>query len=1224
MDGTPFMIDTVINNFYSVSALIDNGCDCLAAVSNSIVRRANLPRVKITPRKLTEATDSIKTNNQTITEITEFNLDIDGYQMGLKAYIIPHLSHDLILGKPWMEKEDVIYYARKHCMDIREAIVDNKPLRVWEKDFQKLDLDKKRREMNVSNLSAGVFLSTIRRARKTQESQLFSITLADIQKALAPVKKSASSLEKLPAQYAEFTNLFKKQLTDKLPPHRPGCDHEIKIESGKEIPWGPLYGMSRDELLVLRKTLTELLDKNYIRASSSPAGAPVLFVRKPGGGLRFCVDYRALNAISRADRYPLPLIKETLARLSKSKWFTKLDVRSAFHKLRIKEGDEWKTAFRTRFGLFEWLVMPFGLSGAPASFQRYINETLREYLDDFCSAYVDDVLVFTDGSLSDHESKVRLVLKKLLKAGLGLDIDKCEFSVKNTKYLGFIISCEDEIPLVKMDPEKVRAISEWEAPTTTKGLRGFLGFANFYRSFINGYSKICAPLTCLTGKGTPWKWGIQQEQAFNKLKEKFIKEPALAQWDPDRETILETDCSGYALGGCLIQKQSDESWRSVAYYSRKLTGAEMNYEIHDKELLAVVACMKEWDAELRGLDKTFTILSDHMNLKYFLSRRKLTERQIRWAEFMSRFRYTLQYRKGSENERSDALSRRDQDKPKEGDPRLLSRERQALIPVQIKKTNLDKLKLAEGQDIFMNQDLQNLWDLALYEDPAYSKIVQAVLDGEKAWPKDIKVKTEGSEEWKPLKATIAESSFDKNRRQLLYQGRLWIPMYEPLTTAIIQNVHDATVSGHPGRDATLAQVARDYFWPGMSKAIKRFCKNCHICGRSSIWRHQKHGLLKPLPVPDRFHQELSIDFMVELPESNGNTCIMVITDRLLKSVTLEAMDKMDAESCAFRFLSCHWRYHGFPKAIVSDRGTNWTSKFWRRLCELVKLEQRLSTGYHPQTDGATERANQEVQTYLRAYVSYTQHDWADYLPAAQLAINNRNVMALGGVSPFFACHGYHVNAIQNVDQGSIIPTSTGKERAESFVNRLNEITTFMQAAMAAVQERYKESADRKRQPAPRYNVGDKVWLLLKNIKLDGQPSKKLGWQHAKYDVVKVISPEVVQLNVPGKIHNHFHVDLLLPAEEDPLPSQIVEDREPMPLANDDGEQEFYIDEVIRCRTKNGERQALVKWTGLSEPEWTSLINIQDASALDSWEARWGSAESNNGPKGRKYVKKKKN
>lgn len=217
----------------------------------------------------------------------------------------------------------------------------------------------------------------------------------------------------------------------------------------------------------------------------------MLFVRNPGGGLRFCVDHRALNAITRADCYPLPQIKENLAKLSKAKWFTILDIHAAFHKLRIRKGDEWKTAFRIRFGLFELPVMPFGLNGAPASFQRYINNTLSQYLDGLCSSYVDDVLIFTDGSLSEHENKVSLTLEKLQKARLGLDIDKCEFDVKTTKYLGFIISLEGLIPSIKMDPEILRAIAEWQAPTTTKELKSFFSFANFCRAKIpKSYNRI--------------------------------------------------------------------------------------------------------------------------------------------------------------------------------------------------------------------------------------------------------------------------------------------------------------------------------------------------------------------------------------------------------------------------------------------------------------------------------------------------------------------------------------------------------------------------------------------------------------------------------------------------------------------------------------------------------------------------------------------------------------
>ncbi len=247
---------------------------------------------------------------------------------------------------------------------------------------------------------------------------------------------------------------------DRLPPHRPGIDHKIEFEKDengqeKKAPWGPLYNMSREELLLLRKTLTEYLDKNFIRISSSSAAAPVLFARKPSGGLRFCVDYRALNAITRKDRYPLPLIRETLRSISRAKWLTKLDITAAFHKIRIAEGDEWKTAFRTRYGLYEWLVTPFGLTNGPATFQRYINYTLREYLDEFVSAYLDDTLIYTDGSLEDHRHKVKLVLKRLQEARLQLDIDKCEFECKSVKYLGFLIEVGKGF---RMDPEKVTVI----------------------------------------------------------------------------------------------------------------------------------------------------------------------------------------------------------------------------------------------------------------------------------------------------------------------------------------------------------------------------------------------------------------------------------------------------------------------------------------------------------------------------------------------------------------------------------------------------------------------------------------------------------------------------------------------------------------------------------------------------------------------------------------------
>ena len=221
--------------------------------------------------------------------------------------------------------------------------------------------------------------------------------------------------------------------------------------------------MSQNELLVLCNTLNGLLDKGFIHVSQSPAAAPVLFVKKPGGGLRFCVDYHGLNKITRKDHYPLPLIQETLNSISKAKFFTKLDVIAAFHKIRVEEGDEWKTAFQTCYRLFEWLVIPFGLANASSTFQKYINHMLRDFLDDFCSAYIDDILIYTDGSLAQHKEQVKRVLQHLQEAGLQIDIDKCEFHMQSTKYLGFILEAGKGL---QMDPEKISALQAWEAPTS--------------------------------------------------------------------------------------------------------------------------------------------------------------------------------------------------------------------------------------------------------------------------------------------------------------------------------------------------------------------------------------------------------------------------------------------------------------------------------------------------------------------------------------------------------------------------------------------------------------------------------------------------------------------------------------------------------------------------------------------------------------------------------------
>ena len=330
-----------------------------------------------------------------------------------------------------------------------------------------------------------------------------------------------------------------------------------------------------------------------------------------------------------------------------------MDLKGAYNLIRMKEGEEWKTAFRTKYGLYEYLVMPFGLTNAPATFQAFINNVLREYLDDCVVVYLDDILIFSK-SLEDHRRHVHMVLKKLDEADLRVAPDKSFFERQEVEFLGFIVKPNE----IRMDPEKIKSIQTWPTPKTVKDIQSFLGFGNFYRRFIKGYSAITNPLTALTRKEVPFEWKEPQQQAFDTLKERFTTEPVLVTFDPAKSITIETDASDYAIGACLSQPDENDKLHPVAFYSRTMSPAEMNYDIHDKELLAIVIAFQQWKVYLEGSRHQVSVLTDHKNLIYFTSTKVLNRRQVRWAEELARFNYKITYQKGSENNRADALSRR--------------------------------------------------------------------------------------------------------------------------------------------------------------------------------------------------------------------------------------------------------------------------------------------------------------------------------------------------------------------------------------------------------------------------------------------------------------------------------------------------------------------------------------------------------------------------------------
>jgi len=378
----------------------------------------------------------------------------------------------------------------------------------------------------------------------------------------------------------------------------------------------------------LKKYLEVNEKRGWIQASTSPAGAPIHFVKKKDGGLHLCVDYRQLNEITIKDRTPLPLIGESLDQLFSTTIYTKLDIRDAYYNLQIAAGDEWKTAFRTQYGLYEYCIMPLGLTNALASFQRWMNEILSEYLDIFCVAYLDDILIFSQ-NLEDHLRHVRTILRRVEETGLMLKASKCEFHTTEIEYLGYVISPQG----LQMDEEKIRTIKEWKELTNVKGIQSFLGFANFYRRFIQDYSRITTPLTRLTRKEVSWEWGNEQQMAFDTLKTAMVTEPILQHFDPERLVTIETDASDYPIGALCSQPDDNGILHPVAgYYSRKLKDPEPNYGIHDKELLVIVDALQKWNTYCKTTGPKITILTDHKNLEYWKTKKDLNLRQAWWGK----------------------------------------------------------------------------------------------------------------------------------------------------------------------------------------------------------------------------------------------------------------------------------------------------------------------------------------------------------------------------------------------------------------------------------------------------------------------------------------------------------------------------------------------------------------------------------------------------------------
>jgi hypothetical protein len=953
---------------------------------------------------------------------------------------------------------------------------------------------------------------------------------------------------KIPEEYAEFQDVFTPPPDGELPEHGP-FDHEIKIKDGQEPTFMPIYPLSQKESAVLEEYIKDNLKKGNIQHSKSSAGYPILFVPKKGGELRMCVDYRQLNDITIKDRHPLPLINEIQDIIQGAKYYSKYDITNAYNRLRIKEGDEWKTAFRTKFGHYEYKVMPFGLTNAPASFQRFIFTVLNGYLDKFVIAYLDDILVFskTEAEHVEHNQKV---LQRLREAKVTLKLKKCEFHVQKTSFLGYTISPDG----LGMEQDKVKSILEWPTPTCVKDVQSFLGLANYYRKLVPQYSKHAAGLYRFTKKGVPFKWDDEAEKSFTALKEMYNKkagEAIVATFNYDAPIIMETDASDFALGAQLMQPGQDDKLRPVAFWSRKMIPAELNYDIHDKELLAIVSAFQTWRAYLEGAKHTVTVRTDHHNLTYFTTTKKLTRRQARWAETLAQYDFKIVHCKGTENAVADALSRRPDYElgTKEAVPAILTTD-------------------SEGHIIYNHQILAATSELQNDE-----------------WLEKIRVNTETDES---LQKVLGNNTALVKNGLVHVHGLVYVP--RNLQNEIIQLNHDEPTQGHLGIEKTIEKITRNYYIPALHRKVKNYIRQCDSCQRNKSSRHAPYGGMELAEVPKQPWEWITMDFITKLPISEGNDMIMVVVDRLTKyAYMIPTTETIDARQMANLLLRYVFTNHGTPTKITSDRDKLFTSNMWQSLADQLGIEHRLSTAYHPQTNGQTERVNQTLEQYLRHYVNFQQDDWAGLLPMAQFAYNNA-MHATTKETPFFANYGFNPTII-----GEPIGRQPLAESSRLLATGLKQLHLQLSRDIEFLNMRMKFYYDQSRQEAPDFQKGEKVYLLRRNIRTR-RPSAKLD--HLKlgpFEIAEKTGPLNYRLKLPDsmrRIHATFHVSLL---EKAPRNAEIATNVE----IEEETENEYEVEQILDANKISGKPHYLVKWKGYdtSENTWEPIENLMGCHQL---------------------------
>jgi reverse transcriptase-like protein/integrase-like protein/chromodomain-containing protein/p58 integrase-like protein len=970
-----------------------------------------------------------------------------------------------------------------------------------------------------------------------------STTATRIQAEINVQKKVLPLEEQVPKEFHEFLDVFSEEKAARFPESR-SWDHKIEMKDTFVPKSFKTYNLTPQEQIELDKFLKENLEKGYIRPSQSPMASPFFFVDKKDGKLRPCQDYRYLNEHTVKNAYPLPLITELLDKLKGARRFTKLDVRWGYNNVRIRDGDQWKAAFKTNRGLFEPTVMFFGLCNSPATFQALMDDIFGDMIGEhIIIVYMDDIFLFAPDEITLAEN-TKKVLARLQKNDLFLKPTKCEFNKTKVEYLGMII----EEGKISMDPGKLRGIRDWPPPTTLKQVRGFLGFGNFYRRFIRHFSNLAKPLNDLLKKDQRFEWTDDCQKAFDELKKRFTEEPVLMMPDQSKPFQIETDASKYATGAVLTQLDINGDRHPVSFISKTFSPAERNYEIYDRELLAIIRALEEWRHYIQGSAHTTIVLSDHKNLTYYREAKKLNRRQARWSLYLSEFDVKLVHTPGNKMIQSDALSRRPDHCPDDD------------------TDNEDIIMLPD--DMFLNLidvDLQR--KIAMTEDLDNNAAEALKLILETA-PTSM---TAGLDDWK------VETSNGQNI--LFYKGKNYIPRNTELRRELVKTFHDHETAGHPGEIGTYNAIRQHYWWPGLRTFVKNYVQGCGICQQFKIDRTPS----KPAYIPTEGAKSLrpfancSMDLITDLPPAEGFDSILVVVDQgLSKGVILIPCNKtITSEATARLLLENLYKRFGLPDKIISDRGPQFASKAFLELLKLLGIKSALSTAYHPQTDGTTERVNQEIEAYLSIYCASHPEEWPQALHTLEFTHNNRR-HADRQNTPFELMFG---------ESPLAIPLSFENTKYPSIEEKMGALLRNREEALAAHELSRSRMIERRRSAFVPFKKGDKVWLDSRNLRTIYHKKMKPK-REGPFTITEVLGPVTYRLQLPAawRIHNVFHATLLKPYKENEIYGKNYTEPPPELV---EGEEVYEVETILNHRRRGRGYQYFIKWRGypISDASW---------------------------------------